>query len=94
MNIYLHATRCISQNVVLHETVGNYFPVLRAEGCFLSRPSGLAHGNAHHFVESPTDSCLTAQFSSQFFLWQLTHEIEQSVCPVICRSQNKCLRKN
>lgn len=67
MNVYLHATRCILQNVVLHETVANYFPVLRAEGCFLSRPSGLAHGNAYHFVESPTDSCLAAQFSLSVF---------------------------
>lgn len=93
MNVYLHTTRCISQYVVLHETVQNYFPVLRAEDCFLSMPSGLAHGNAYHFVRSPTDSCLTAWSSSQFFLWQLIQEVEQSVCAVICRSWNKCLGK-
>lgn len=35
----------VSENAVLCETVGNYFPLLRVEGSFLSGSPGLAHQN-------------------------------------------------
>uniref|UniRef100_A0A8C9FPF1 Replication termination factor 2 n=1 Tax=Pavo cristatus TaxID=9049 RepID=A0A8C9FPF1_PAVCR len=41
----LCATRCVSENAVLRGTVGNPFPVLKAEGFFLSRSPGVAHRN-------------------------------------------------
>lgn len=43
--------------------LANYFPVLRAEGCLLCRLLGFTHGNAYHFVGSPTDQTVFSLLS-------------------------------
>lgn len=61
----------VSENAVLCGTVGNYFPLLRAEGSFLSGSPGLAHQNPESdkplFTGRSHSQLLSAHFSIIFF---------------------------
>lgn len=58
----------------------NHFPVLRAEGHFLCRLSGFAHGNAYYLVGSPAGQTVFSLLSFLRAFSVAAHTRNRAIC--------------